>query len=231
MWFFLFTHTQNKQIGVYKAPLTGLFEEINVNDWWTKPRFDSAVARLEQDDLIAIDRKCLLIAFPKFFSESNPQNFPRNYNQLLHMLKQFASLPACNVLERCFQSFIAGIQRFCKRFGKQFPKQLEEYLINSSLNKSPTVNGTVANIVVVNLNSFLRELEGKENGEISRLKPWPDDLLLSDKLLAIGKGFKINPHAEFQKAKDWCLANDRQYSDYEAFLRNWFRRAAEGRKR
>jgi hypothetical protein len=229
-WFFLFTHASNKQIGVYKAPLSGLYEEINVNAWWTKPKFDEAIARLEKEDLIAVDRKYLIVGFPKFFSESNPQNFPRNYNQLLHMLKQFASLPACPVLERCFQAFIAGVQLVCKRFGKLFPKQLEDSLINCSLNSLTNSSGNCHYIVIGVLNSLLREIEEKKDTGQIRSHPWPEDLALSDKLLAIGKGFKINPHAEFQKAKDWCLANDRQYSDFEAFLRNWFRRASEGRK-
>ena len=85
-------------------------------------------------------------------------------------------------------------------------------------------------VAIVILNSLLRVLDGKISSDESGVHPWPKEFQLTEKMIALGRGFKINPHAEFQKAKDWCLSKDRRYSDYEAFLRNWFRRASEGRK-
>src|SRR3990167_7434084 len=76
-WFFLFTHPQHGQCGIFKASLAGLYEEINVNTWWTRPKFDGAIALLEKEDMIVVDRQVLLVAFPKYFSQANVHNFPR----------------------------------------------------------------------------------------------------------------------------------------------------------
>ena len=226
-WFFLFTHPRHTQIGIFKAALAGLYEEINVNGWWTQAQFVSAISLLEQEELVAIDRKNLLIAFPKFYSSGNTQNFPRNSNQLIFALRQFSGLPPCELLNQCLESFFLVVKQQHKRFGKQFLEQFESCSSNSSANSQPNCPC----LCIVFLNSLLRLLDGKVPEVEQREHPWPKDLKLTDALIAVGKGFKINPHAEFQKAKDWCLANDRRYSDYEAFLRNWFRRAAEGRKK
>jgi hypothetical protein len=205
--------------------MAGLFEEINVNNWWTKAKFDSAVTLLEKEEMIAVDRRVLLVAFPKYFSEANVHNFPRNYNQVIHTLRQFDGFPACSLLDRIFNSFIILLQVLAKRFGKQFNEQLHNSLLNSSPNSS--TNSSYISISI--LSSLLRDLEAKKEGKEEKMRPWPKDFELTEKLVIIGKGFKINPHGEFQKAKDWCLANDREYVDYEAFIRNWFRRAAERR--
>lgn len=242
VWFFLFTHPLG-QIGIFKASLAGLFDEINVNGWWTRDRFEAAVGALEKANMLVVDRKMLLVAFPKYFAQSNGQNFPHNHNQLMHVLRQFEALPECKLVEDIANIFIAILQvkanRFIKSAHKQFDKLLHDCIFNCSDNGSANssqnglhktllnsrANGSYIGIGILNL--ILRGLESKKFEDSTAFKPWPIDLELNEKLIAIGKGFKINPHAEFQKAKDWCLSRNRSYADYEAFLRNWFRRAAE----
>jgi hypothetical protein len=53
-------------------------------------------------------------------------------------------------------------------------------------------------------------------------RPWPDDLVLSPELIDLGKSLGIDPHFEFEKARNHCKATGKQYVDYTAFLRNWF---------
>lgn len=53
--------------------------------------------------------------------------------------------------------------------------------------------------------------------------PWPNDLTLTDELKSIAKERGFDPGVEFERAKDHCLANGKQYANYHAFLRNWFR--------
>ncbi len=64
----------------------------------------------------------------------------------------------------------------------------------------------------------------KKNGKVrARKTSWPDDLALTDELRSIARERGFDPEVEFQRAKDHCLANGKQYANYHAFLRNWFR--------
>ena len=64
----------------------------------------------------------------------------------------------------------------------------------------------------------------KKNGKVrARKTSWPDDLALTDELRSIARERGFDPEIEFQRAKDHCLANGKQYANYHAFLRNWFR--------
>lgn len=68
-------------------------------------------------------------------------------------------------------------------------------------------------------------------------QPVPENLD-SEARIRVMKWFKdLYPHfdeprSEFlkhnwEKARNWCLANGRQYIDYEAFFRNWVMKAME----
>jgi hypothetical protein len=129
VWFFLFTHPLCRQIGIYKASLSGLYDELNVNSSWTRDRYDVALETLEKDGLILLDRKNLLVAFPKFFSSSNTQNHPHNLNQARHLLKAFCALPTSTVTEHCFFKFLEALRPYGKRLGKPFTKRLAELLV------------------------------------------------------------------------------------------------------
>lgn len=58
---------------------------------------------------------------------------------------------------------------------------------------------------------------------------WPEDLFLTQELLTLAKTLNIDAQVEFEKAKDHCLAHDKRYANFHAFLRNWFKAEADGR--
>lgn len=215
-WFFLFTHPLCKQLGIYKASLSGLYDELNVNGCWTRDRFDNAVLLLETEGLIIIDRKNLLVAFPRFFSESNPQNLPQNKNQAIYILKAFTQLPNSPVVMRCFINCLEMMKQLGKRLGKQFTKQLGE-LLGKPFGEQLCID------IVFNI---LKESDG--GGAAKREKrPWPDDLVLTEELLSLAAELGIDAKREFEKAKNHCKASGKEYIDYIAFLRKWFHTSVE----
>lgn len=54
----------------------------------------------------------------------------------------------------------------------------------------------------------------------------PDDGI-TDKHLAFAASLKLDPGPEWGKFKNYCLANDRRYANFDAAFRNWLARAAE----
>lgn len=221
VWFFLFTYPLCGQIGIYRASLAGLYDELNMNRQWTMERYRQALDDLELEGLILLDRERHLIAFPKFWSKTNPQNWPINKNQVIHCLRAFLALPQSPVTTQCFLAFLEVLKPLRQRFGKPFAKRLTK-LFSEPLPKSL--------VIVLSISSYLLEEEIQEKEEKHGLREWPEDFTLSPELIQVGKGFGINPQAEFAKARDFCLASSRKYSNYHAFIRNWFRRASEGRR-
>lgn len=61
--------------------------------------------------------------------------------------------------------------------------------------------------------------------------PWPNDLSVTDELIKIAQEKGFDPYVEFEAARDHCLAHAKQYSDYAAFLRNWFRNDSYAKKK
>ena len=54
-----------------------------------------------------------------------------------------------------------------------------------------------------------------------------DEDEITPKHLALAASLKIDPGPEWGKFKNFCLANDRRYANFEAAFRNWLVRAAE----
>lgn len=54
-----------------------------------------------------------------------------------------------------------------------------------------------------------------------------DDDGMTDKHRAFALTLKLDPGPEWGKFKNYCLANDRRYANFEAAFRNWLARAAE----
>ena len=50
---------------------------------------------------------------------------------------------------------------------------------------------------------------------------------ITEKHRAFAATLKIDPGPEWGKFKNYCLANDRRYANFEAAFRNWLARAAE----
>jgi len=54
-----------------------------------------------------------------------------------------------------------------------------------------------------------------------------DDDGITEKHLAFAASLKLDPGPEWGKFKNYCLANDRRYANFDAAFRNWLARAAE----
>lgn len=52
-------------------------------------------------------------------------------------------------------------------------------------------------------------------------KAWAEDLKPTEKHLELGKSLSVNVGAEWGKFKNYCLANDKRYANFEAAFRNW----------
>ena len=54
-----------------------------------------------------------------------------------------------------------------------------------------------------------------------------DDDGITEKHLAFAASLKLDPGPEWGKFKNYCLANDRRYANFDAAFRNWLAKAAE----
>ena len=61
--------------------------------------------------------------------------------------------------------------------------------------------------------------ETKKNGHGKR--PWPEDLRPTDKHHRLAEEWKIDLGFEWGKFKNYCMAHDKRYANYEAAFRNW----------
>lgn len=69
--------------------------------------------------------------------------------------------------------------------------------------------------------------KGIREGERKGARPLPDEFVPNDAHIALSEAEGINLRVEFQKFCDYCKANNRRYTDWDAALRNWIRKAAE----
>lgn len=88
-------------------------------------------------------------------------------------------------------------------------------VVDKSIGYAPSIPPSNANTIQGNT----IQIKNKKPRKI----PWPIDLAITDELRRIAQERGFDPEAEFMRAKDHCLANGKQYADYHAFLRNWFR--------
>ena len=59
------------------------------------------------------------------------------------------------------------------------------------------------------------------------LRSITDEDTMTDKHRAFAVTLKIDPGPEWGKFKNYCLAHDSRYANFEAAFRNWLARAAE----
>lgn len=78
------------------------------------------------------------------------------------------------------------------------------------------------------------EKEGETEGETKshsrktpRARTLPDEFIPNDAHIALSEAEGINLRVEFQKFCDYCKANNKRYTDWDAALRNWIRRSVE----
>lgn len=58
-------------------------------------------------------------------------------------------------------------------------------------------------------------------------RPFPDEFRPTDKHQRLATDWKLDLGHEFGKFKNYCLAHDKRYSNYEAAFRNWLSNAYE----
>lgn len=76
--------------------------------------------------------------------------------------------------------------------------------------------------------SSLKSEEGEDRVKGDRGKrPWHEDLKPTEKHFEFGKVLQVNVGSEWGKFKNYCLAHDKRYANYEAAFRNWLVNAKE----
>ncbi len=58
-------------------------------------------------------------------------------------------------------------------------------------------------------------------------RPFPDDFVPDESCRQVAQVSRISLESELSKARDWAKANGRRCKDWQAFFRNWLRRAAD----
>ena len=110
VWFHLFTNPITTPIGIYKASLSGLAEEIH----WPLARYKKAFAECSRNLLVRFDERCHVVLFPQFFK----WNKPANPNVLSSWVKCYEELPNCDLKIESIQS----IREHSMQWGEPFAK-------------------------------------------------------------------------------------------------------------
>lgn len=58
-------------------------------------------------------------------------------------------------------------------------------------------------------------------------QPWPEDFEPDESCFAIAREASLNALGELAKARDWAASKGHRCKDWQAFFRNWLRKAAE----
>jgi uncharacterized phage protein (TIGR02220 family) len=125
VWFHLFTTPLTGPIGIHKAPLAGLAEEIR----WNLPRYKKAFKEGLGKGFWKYDEKFHVVLFPKFFKHNKPEN----PNVLKAWIKFYDEIPNCELKLESIQSlkaFAEGwgkpFESLCQTLGVTFPKQEQD---------------------------------------------------------------------------------------------------------
>ncbi len=96
---------------------------------------------------------------------------------------------------------------------------------NKGYNKSITLQSTS-----IDLNSPLSDSNPKSNGHTSskrQMRAISEEDAPTSKHFELGKVLKVDVGPEWGKFKNYCLAHDKRYANFEAAFRNWITNAPE----
>lgn len=131
VWFHIFTHPSSTPLGILRASIAGLAEDKNRNGGWTLERYTKAFEEALRHGFVKVDRKALLISFPKYFSPSNTCNHPQSPNVVKSWGERFHDLPNSPLKAECYQSLKALLEGFGVGFQEAFLKAFGEVCPNT----------------------------------------------------------------------------------------------------
>lgn len=137
VWFHLFTNPLTTPIGLYKASLSGLAAEKNLNGKWPLSRYAKGFREAFAKGFVEYDEKALLVYFPNFFSPKHTGNFPKTPNVVKSWAKVWSSLPDSPLKMKCFHALKALLKGFDKAFMKAFEEGFEAALRKQPESLSP----------------------------------------------------------------------------------------------
>lgn len=137
VWFHLFTNPCSSPLGVFRASLSGLAEDKNRNGAWPIERYTKAFQEALRYGFVKVDRKALLVSFPKYFSAANVCNHPQSPNVVTSWGERFADLPNSPLKLECYHSLKALLEGKGEAFLKAFLKAFGDVYPHPSLNTDP----------------------------------------------------------------------------------------------
>lgn len=233
VWFHTFTNPLSSPIGLFRASISGLAEDKNRNGKWPLRRYRKAFEEALRQGFVKYDSKALLVSFPKYFSPLNHCNHPQSPNVVTSWGERYHDLPQSPLKHECYHALkglIEGkgeafMKAFLEAFGQGLPKDMSKDSPNTdSLFLNPD-NGLL--ITKPEGEGDPPQKQAVDNNHGKGKRAIRDDDGPTEKHLAFAKSLGIDPGPEWGKFKNYCLAHDKRYANFEAAFRNWLARSDE----